>query len=232
LEEIYNYPLLPVKIDKIERRKEKVDMIDISVKNQNFIANGLLVHNSAPRFARLREGAAKEHYKKVAEYVKEQFLNNENLKGIIVGGPGPTKYDFIEGGYLTNELRKKVIAIKDLSYTGDFGMEELLEKSEDVLANEAVAQEKKVMGEFFDKLAKSPGMVAYGEADTMNKLKLGAVDKVLVSDEMDDKEIEKFEEEAKNMGSEMVIISTETREGVQLKEMGGVAAILRYEVKE
>jgi stalled ribosome rescue protein Dom34 len=66
----------------------------------------------------------------------------------------------------------------------------------------------------------------------MNKLKLGAVDKVLVSDEMDDKEIEKFEEEAKNMGSEMVIISTETREGVQLKEMGGVAAILRYEVKE
>ena len=75
---------------------------------------------SAPRFERLREGAAKEHFKKVAEYVKEQFLTNEHLKGIIVGGPGPTKFDFIEVGYLTNELKKKVIAIKDLSYTGEF----------------------------------------------------------------------------------------------------------------
>ncbi len=40
-------------------------MIDISVKNQNFIANCLIVHNSAQRFARIREGAAKEFYKRV-----------------------------------------------------------------------------------------------------------------------------------------------------------------------
>ena len=36
---------------------------------------------------------------------KEKFLGNENLKGIIVGGPGPTKYDFIE--YLTDQLKQK-----------------------------------------------------------------------------------------------------------------------------
>ncbi len=185
---------------------------------------------SAPRFARLREGAAKEHYKKVAEYAKEQFLGNKGLKGIIVGGPGPTKYDFVDGGYLTNELKKKVIAIKDLSYTGDFGMEELLEKSEDVLASEEVAKEKQIMKVFFDKLAKQPGLVGYGEEDVMKKIKMGAVKKVLISEDLDDEKIEEFEEEAKKVGSEIEIISTETREGVQLKEMGKVAAILRYEV--
>jgi peptide chain release factor subunit 1 len=138
----------------------------------------------------------------------------------------------VEGGYLTAELKDKVIAIKDLSYTGDFGMEELVEKSEDVLAAEGVAEEKKVMGEFFDKLARNPGNVAYGEADTLSKLKIGAVDRVLLSDELDDNKIGMFEMEAKNVGSEIIIVSTETREGVQLKEMGGIAAILRYEVNE
>ena len=56
---------------------------------------------SAARFARIREGAAKDHYKKVAEYMKNQFLTLKELKGIIVGGPGPTKYDFIDGNYIT-----------------------------------------------------------------------------------------------------------------------------------
>jgi len=34
------------------------------------------------------------------------------------------------------------------------------------------------------------------------------------------------------MGSETRIISTETREGVQLKDFGMIAAILRYEIQE
>jgi len=187
---------------------------------------------SSVRFARNRELAAKEHYKKVAEYCKEQFLTYEGLKGIIVGGPGPTKYDFVEGGYITNEVRKKIIAIKDLSYTGEFGMEELLQKSEDVLANEGVAQEKKIMAQFFDKLSRTPGAVSYGEVEVMKKLKLGTVDTLLISDELADEKIEEFEEEAKKMGSTVALISTETREGVQLKEIGKVAAILRYDAGE
>ncbi|MBR9699478.1 peptide chain release factor 1 [Candidatus Woesearchaeota archaeon] len=185
---------------------------------------------SAPRFARLREGAAKDHYKKVADYAKEQFLNFEGLKGIIVGGPGPTKHDFLDGGYLTNEIRKKVIAVRDLSYTGDFGMEELLQKSEDVLAAEEVSEEKKIVGRFFDGLAKKPGEVSYGEKDVMEKLKMGAVDILMLSESLDDAKIEEFEDEAKKLGTDVRIISTETREGVQLKEMGKVAALLRYDV--
>src|SRR3990172_3869257 len=68
---------------------------------------------SAQRFHRLIEGAAKEHYKKVADYIKEAFLNLEGLKGIILGGPGPTKYDLLELGQLTTELKNKALAIKD-----------------------------------------------------------------------------------------------------------------------
>ncbi|MCH8067133.1 MAG: peptide chain release factor aRF-1 [Nanoarchaeota archaeon] len=185
---------------------------------------------SAARFERIREGAKKDHFKKVAEYMKDSFLGNKNLKGIIIGGPGPTKYDFIDGGYITTEVKNKIIAIKDLSYTGDFGLRELVEKSDDVLAKEEIITEKKIMSKFFELLATKPRTVSYGSDEVMKNLKLGAVDTLLLSERLDDKKMEEFESEAKKVGTDVKIISVETVEGVQLKDMGKVAAILRYEV--
>lgn len=186
---------------------------------------------SAQRFARLREGAAKDHYKKVGEYVKEQFLMLPNLKGVLVGGPGPTKYEFVDGDYITNEVKRKIISIQDLSYTDEFGLQELIEKCSEVLAEEEVSGEKKIMQRFFETLSKEAGKVAYGSADTLQKLQMGAVDILLLSEDLSDAEIERFEEEAKNMGSQVRLISTDTREGVQLRDMGKIAAILRYVVQ-
>ncbi len=185
---------------------------------------------SAARFERLREGAAKDHYKKIAEYMKEEFLKLEGLKGIILGGPGVTVNDFIGHGYLTGDLKKKILGTKDLSYTGDFGLQELLEKSEDILAAEDVAQEKQIVSKFLNHLAKKPGMVNYGKDHVLDVLKKGAVETLLLSESLDDDEIELFEDEAKKVGSDVRIISTDTREGVQLRDLGQVAAILRYEV--
>ncbi len=230
LKEICDLPILPIKIKNIDIINKTVDMIDISVKDQNFIANGVFVHNSAARFERLREGAKKDHFKKVAEYMKSHFLGNKNLKGIIVGGPGPTKYDFIDSGHITTEVKNKIIAIKDLSYTSDFGLKELVEKSEDILAKEEIIAEKKIVGRFFELLSTKPGMVSYGVDEVMKNLKLGVVDTLLLSEKLDDKKIEEFESETKKVGTDVKIISTETSEGVQLKNMGKAAAILRYEV--
>jgi len=185
---------------------------------------------SAQRFERLRDGAAKQHYKKVAEYVKEQFLNNPDIKGIIVGGPGPTKYDFVEGNYITDQVKKKIIAIKDLSYTDDFGVQELVDKSEDVLAQEDITGEKDIMMKFFDTLAKDSGKVSYGKEEVLKHVRNGVVDVLLLSESIGDDAIEEFEEEAEQFKSNVKIISTETREGVQLEKMGGIAAILRYSV--
>ena len=185
---------------------------------------------SAARFARIREGAAKDHFKKVAEYMKNQFLTLKELKGIIVGGPGPTKYDFVDGGYITNEVKKKIISIKDLSYTEEFGLQELLDKSQDVLAKEEVAAEKEIMGKFFDLLSTKPGIVSYGLNEVKKNLEMGTVDILLLSEELDDNTIDEMENLAKTVGTNVKIISTETREGVQLRELGKIAAILRYEL--
>ena len=185
---------------------------------------------SAPRFARLREGAIKGHYKKVAEYMKNQFLFLKDLKGILLGGPSTTTTDFINKGYLTANVKNKIIAVKDLSYTGEFGLQELLEKCQDVLAEEEVAKEKKLMQKFFNLLSTKPEMVSYGIKQVKECVEMGAADIVLLSETLGDAVLDEFDEAVKKVGTEVEIISTETREGVQLKEMGGVAAILRYPV--
>lgn len=187
---------------------------------------------SAHRFEMNRDLAAKAHFRKVAEYMKEQFLGMKELKGILVGGPGPTKHDFISQGQITEDVKKKIIAVKDLSYTEEFGLQELVDKSQDVLAHEEIAAEKEIMTKFFDTLAKKPTMVAYGMNDVKSKLSMGVVDVVLISEETDEKIIEELEETARQFKTEVRIISTETREGVQLRDLGKVAAILRYEMHE
>ncbi|MFC1648172.1 peptide chain release factor aRF-1 [Nanoarchaeota archaeon] len=184
---------------------------------------------SAARFERLREGAAKDFYRKVANHFKDAFHTNKDIKGILVGGPGNTKHDWLDQSQLPEDLKKKIITMKDLSYTGDFGLQELLDRCEDVLAEEEVIEEKKIMQKFFNHLAKQPGMVEYGKDAVMKKLEMGTVDKLLLSEEMDDKTITEFEKAAEKMKSDVIIISPATREGAQLVDLGMVAAILRYD---
>jgi len=186
---------------------------------------------SAPRFARLREGAIKDHYKKVADHMKSEFLGLKDLKGIILGGPSTTVNDFINRGYITGDLQKKIIGTKDLSYTGEFGLNELLDKSADILAEEEVASEKEIMKKFLTLLAKEQTKTSYGEKEVKKALDIGAVDILLLSEDLPDEKIDEFETEAKKTAVTVKIISTETREGVQLRDLGKIAAILRYAVE-
>jgi stalled ribosome rescue protein Dom34 len=79
-------------------------------------------------------------------------------------------------------------------------------------------------------LAKEPGKVAYGRDEVFQLLERGAVEKLLLSDELDDETIEEFEKKAEEFSSEVEVVSTETNEGVQLTNLGKVAAFLRYSI--
>ena len=188
---------------------------------------------SAQRFARQREGAYKDHFKKIAGYMKDQFLPlGNNLKGIIIGGPGTTVNDFLNKDYITGDIKKKIIGTKDLSYTDDFGLQELLDKSQDLLAEEEVTQEKKIMSQFFKQMLDNPNKATYGEKEVNKALEMAAVKILLISEVVPEDKIIEYEEKAQTGGTELRIISTETREGVQLRDLGKVAAILRYKIEQ
>ncbi|MEA3379104.1 MAG: hypothetical protein U9Q69_05735 [Nanoarchaeota archaeon] len=217
-------------IETISIENKNIEMVDIEVANKNFIAEGILVHNSAQRFARIREGAAKEFFKRIAAAAQKEFLGNKELKGILVGGPGPTKETFLDGGYLNNELKEKVISIQDLSYTGDFGLKELVTKSKEVLAQESITEEKEVVNEFLTRLAKESKLVAYGKKEVEKGIGLKAIDVLLLSENLDPEYSEKMELNAEESGAKVKIISTDTNEGAQLRDLGGIAALLRYPI--
>jgi peptide chain release factor subunit 1 len=72
---------------------------------------------SQARYARLREIAAHEFFVRIARHAEELYLNMPNLKGLIIGGPGPTKDYFVKEEYLHHELQKLILDVLDVSYT-------------------------------------------------------------------------------------------------------------------
>ena len=185
---------------------------------------------SQQRYARLREEAAHRFFQRVAETANKEFSRNE-IKGVIIGGPCPSKEDFFNGDYLQTQVKDKVLGLKDLSYTGEFGLNELVDKSHDFLADEEIVEEKKIMERFFHSLSsKGGGKAVYKEKDVLDALAKGAADTVLLSEDLEDDFVEEIEDKAEKIGAKVTMISLETQEGKQLKEFGGVAAILRFKI--
>ena len=87
------------------------------------------------------------------------------------------------------------------------------------------------MQKFLLSLAHDRSKVTYGLEHVNKAIDLGAVDTVLISEQMPDADVEKLEEKAKMFNTKVVIISVDTREGVQLREMGRVAALLRFPIE-
>ncbi len=185
---------------------------------------------SSQRFYRIREGMAKEFFKRVAEALKNHFFENKKLKGILVGGPIPTKEMFLDKGMLVTKLKEKVIAVKDLGDTGMAGLVNLVNLCEDVLADQEVTKQKRILDEFFEMLAKEPDKVSYGEAEVENRLNRGAIGKLIMSKSMDRKKIKAFEELAKASSTEIHLVTEDTMEGVQFNNLGGFGGILRFMV--
>lgn len=185
---------------------------------------------SASRFKRLIEEVIKEFYKRVAEGVKEAFYDNPKLSGIILGGPGPTKEDFLKESDLITELQKKIMAIKDIGYSDVSGLKALVDVSQDVLAKEGITKEVEILKKFFMFLGKSPEKAAYKLQDIEKALFMGAVDTLLISKDIEKETAKKLEEAAKNIDAKVIFISTETEEGIQFKNIGGLGAFLRFAI--
>ena len=140
---------------------------------------------SSQRFHRITEGLAKDFFRRVAEEMKEIFFDMPRLKGILVGGPIPTKEEFLEEGQLATKLKEKVVAVKDIGYVDEHGLKLLVEASQDDIAEQEIIKEKKILEKFFNTLGKEPEKAAYGKERVSLALERGAVELILLSKELD-----------------------------------------------
>lgn len=140
---------------------------------------------SARRFERAIEIAAHEYYKKVAGVANESFLSRKDLVGILVGGPGPTKEFFVKSEYLHYELQKKIIDTFDVGYTDEYGLKELVEKARESLKDIDLMREKDLMQKLFEEIRRPDGGLSiYGEDQVKNALMIGAVDTLILSEDL------------------------------------------------
>jgi len=144
---------------------------------------------SQRRFDRLIDLAAHEFLKRIGNHMNEAFLGVPDLKGVIIGGPGHTKEEFVEGDYLHHEIKNKLITTVDTSYTGEFGIREVMEKSMDVLTEIDVVREKKLVQRFLVELINEHGLASYGEAEVRHNLQIGAVETLLLSEDLKSKRL-------------------------------------------
>jgi peptide chain release factor subunit 1 len=185
---------------------------------------------SSQRFHRITEGLTRDFYKRIANEMKNIFFEMPKLKGILVGGPIPTKDEFLDGEFMVTRLREKVIGVLDIGDSDESGLRELVTKAQDILSNQEIIKERKLMERFFEKLGSDPGMAILREEKIRDALKYGAVETLFLSKKLDKGLSIELKKLAENIGSNVEVISTETTEGEQFENLGGIGALLRFKV--
>ncbi|MBI4895995.1 MAG: peptide chain release factor 1 [Candidatus Aenigmarchaeota archaeon] len=225
---------------------------------------------SSMRFSRVREGLLNDWLKKIGEAANKTFEEQKDVIGILLSGPGPIKEMFLKEDYMHTSIKNKILGTVDVSYTGEFGLHETIDRAEDLLKEASVLKEKKILQRFFNEMQREQGLAVYGVKEVLRALEMGAVDTVIVSEEttMEEVEfecpcdetkieyirkadknkkicpdcgqlmkvlgerdlIEAFEELVKNYNTKLVAVSSDTREGLQFEQLGGIGALLRYHV--
>ncbi len=186
---------------------------------------------SSVRFERLREIAIHEFYKKVGEMATNAFLpHKDKLVGILIGGPSPTKDEFYQGEYLHHELQRKVLGLFDVGYTSESGLYELVDKAKDLLSEVDLVREKNLMSRFLYEISRD-GLAVYGEEEIRRYLELGAVDTLLVSEDL---RLERVRYRCPTCGAERVVtlkgkaVSRQIceKDGVEMEEVERIDIVL------
>jgi peptide chain release factor subunit 1 len=141
---------------------------------------------SQQRFERLIEIAAHEWFVYCAEKATEIFLHSD-IQALLLGGPGPTKEFFAREEFLHHELRKKLHPqFFDTGYTDDDqGLKELVEAASGAIEGLGMMEDRRLMQRFLRETAKSDGGLAtYGEAMVRQALEAGAVEHLMVAENL------------------------------------------------
>jgi peptide chain release factor subunit 1 len=181
---------------------------------------------SSLRFERLRDDAINEYFKKISESCTEAFLG-KGLSGMIIGGPAKTKNDFMAGDYLHHELRKIVTGVYDVDHTSAIGLKEAVAAAEGQLTTCHYVQEKRILDRFWSETG-GDGLQVSGMADTLERLKAGQVQTLILSDSLDIETIEGLKNIADHYDTEVLMIGEDEDFGKMFTSTVKIGGILRY----
>lgn len=142
---------------------------------------------SALRFSRLRDEKRHNYVRKVAELAVQHFITNDkvNVSGLVLAGSADFKTELSQSDMFDQRLAAKVIKVVDVSYGGENGFNQAIELAAESLSNVKFVQEKKLIQKYFDEISQDTGKYCFGVDDTLKCLELGAVETLIVWENLD-----------------------------------------------
>ncbi len=184
---------------------------------------------SARRYERIRDEKMAEFFKFSGRMLNDLLLDNiENVDAIVLGGNTIRAQEFLEKGGLDYRLRDKVAeTLIPVSIIDETGLYQAVKEASRILKETEIYAERQAWDQFMEDLMKGNSTAAYGIDEVTEALRQGRVDVLMVSED----EFEKYGsliEESEEYGTEILIFSSQTESGAQLKNFGGIAARLRW----
>jgi len=188
--------------------------------------------------------------RKVWRYIFETF-DVDKLKAVVVAGPGIPKTRLldrlkdIDKHETDMDMRTKIktnvfkfVAISTSS-TYKSAIEEIMKdpRGIKVLEDTKAVRETQKLGEFFEMLQKSPERAVYGEKEIAIAHREGAIKSLLIIDGLlraknfnVRRKYTKLKNELESAGTDIFVFSENHISGQKLKDITGIAAVLKFPV--
>jgi protein pelota len=185
-----------------------------------------------------RVEATKAYFKRALNSLSQLWIHNHSL--IVVIGVGFVKGDFVS--YLSEEAKemsKSIVDVKSVNNGGTSGIYEALRSGLLLKASHQlrIVDETETMEEVMKRLGKGEGTVTYGLEAVENAIMMGAVEKLVVADttlrdaeETKRLKLEELMHQVEKRNASVTVVSTEHEAGAKLIALGGIAALLRFQI--
>ncbi len=229
------------RLEEAEEASENPDVAIVTVEEGEAHIHTVAQYGTE-EYASISGPTGKGEYARARSELFEEItaaLSRMDVDAIVLAGPGFTKgdaYDYIEEN--APDLAELITTV-DTSSVGDRGVHEVLERGavEEVQTETRIAREAELIDELTRRIAEG-ATAAYGIEETAEAAEFGAIERLLILDERlreergegGDWEVDVNEliTTVEQKGGEVTVFSSEFAPGDQLRNLGGVAALLRY----
>jgi peptide chain release factor subunit 1 len=186
---------------------------------------------SAQRFARERERQKHEFFEKVADAAHSAFVRDTVVDGLLLGGTTITASEFADGDYLNHQLHDRILGTYSVDHATEQGLSNLVERGQEAILDADRREARESLDRFYTGLAED-GPVTYGPENVSQAIEYGAVEALLVSEELATTLIREYEQRVEEYGGDVIVVPPDFEQGEQLGSVfGGVAALLRFPIE-
>ncbi|SDY10708.1 mRNA surveillance protein pelota [Halobellus clavatus] len=237
----------PDQIERIEAAEEAAENADVAiatVEEGEAHIHTVAQYGTEERFSFTAPTGKGAYARPRSELFSElaDALARMDVDAIILAGPGFTKQDARDHIEETHPETADLITMVDTAAVGDRGVHEVLKRGavDEVQTQTRISKEAELIDDLMAGISQGE-KVAYGIEAVAEAAEFGAVEELLVVDdrlrqerqgEGDwDVDVNDVIQSVERQGGEVTVFSGEFDPGRQLRNLGGIAALLRYRLQ-